>query len=105
MHQMVPDLVLCNWAFLEGLSAEERAIFDEGFKIINTVQRDAWEGAVEEAKNKALNEQGVEFIYPDTAPFQEAVMPLHNEVLAASPALQPIYDMIQAYNAQYAAAE
>ena len=32
-------------------------------------------------------------------------MPLHNEVLAASPALQPIYDMIQAYNAQYAAAE
>ena len=61
--------------------------------------------SVEEAKNKALNEQGVEFIYPDTAPFQQAVMPLHNEVLAASPALQPIYDMIQAYNAQYAAAE
>ena len=87
------------------MDASERAIFDEGFKIINTVQRDAWEGAVEEAKNKALNEQGVEFIYPDTAPFQQAVMPLHNEVLAASPALQPIYDMIQAYNAQYAAAE
>ena len=105
MHQMVPDLVLCNYAFLEGLSAEERAIFDEGFKIINTVQRGAWEGAVEEAKNKALNEQGVEFIYPDTAPFQQAVMPLHQEVLAASPALQPIYDMIQAYNAQYASAE
>ena len=105
MHQMVPDLVLCNWAFLEGLDASERAIFDEGFKIINTVQREAWEGAVEEAKNKALNEQGVEFIYPDTAPFQQAVLPLHNEVLAGSPALQPIYDMIQAYNAQYASAE
>ena len=47
----------------------------------------------------------IDVIYPDTAPFQEAVMPLHNEVLAASPALQPIYDMIQAYNAQYASAE
>ena len=105
MHQMVPDLVLCNWAFLEGLSEDERAIFDEGFQIINTVQRGAWEEAVEAAKDQALNEQGVEFLYPDTAPFQEAVMPLHEEVLAGAPELQPIYDMIQAYNAEYASAE
>ena len=105
MHQMVPDLVLCNWAFLEGLSEEERAIFDEGFQIINTVQREAWDTAVEEAKEQALNEQGVTFLYPDTAPFQEAVMPLHEEILAGAPELQPIYDMIQAYNAEYASAE
>ena len=105
MHQMVPDLVLCNWAFLEGLSEEERAIFDEGFQIINTVQRGAWEEAVEAAKEQALNEQGVNFLYPDTAPFQQAVMPLHEEVLAGAPELQPIYDMIQAYNAEYASAE
>ena len=31
-------------------------------------------------------------------------MPLHESVLSGNPALQPIYDMIQAYNAQYAAA-
>lgn len=105
MHQMVPDLVLCNWAFLEGLSEEERAIFDEGFQIINTVQRAAWEDAVAEAKEQAANEKGVEFLYPDTAPFQEAVMPLHEEILAASPDLQPIYDLIQEYNAQYSSAE
>ena len=105
MHQMVPDLVLCNWAFLEGLSEDERAIFDEGFQIINTVQRGAWEEAVEAAKEQALNEQGVNFLYPDTAPFQQAVMPLHEEVLAGAPELQPIYDMIQAYNAEYASAE
>ena len=104
MHQMIPDLVLCNWAFLEDLSAEDRAIFDEGFKIINTVQCAEWTGAVEAAKDKALNEQGVNFLYPDTAPFQQAVMPLYNQVLEGNPDLQPIYDMIQAYNAQYAAA-
>lgn len=104
MHQMVPDLVLCNYAFLEGLSEEERAIFDEGFKLINTTQREAWTSAVEAAKDKALNEQGVEFIYPDTAPFQEAVMPLHQSVLSANPELQPIYDMIQEYNARYSSA-
>ena len=101
---MIPDLVLCNWAFLEGLSAEERAIFEEGFKIINTVQREAWTGAVEVALEHAKNVQGVNFLYPDTAAFQEAVMPLHQETLAANGELQPIYDMIQAYNAEYAAA-
>ena len=104
MHQMIPDLVLCNWAFLEGLSAEERAIFDEGFKIINTVQREAWTGAVEVALEHAKNVQGVTFLYPDTAPFQQAVMPLHNQVLEGNTALKPIYDMIQAYNALYAGA-
>lgn len=101
MHQMVPDIVLANYDFLESLTEEERAIFDEGFKLINTVQREAWTSAVEAAKDKALNQQGVEFIYPDTLPFQEAVMPLHESVLAANPELQPIYDRIQEYNAMY----
>ena len=105
MHQMIPDLVLCNWAFLEGLAEDERAIFEEGFKVINTVQRDEWTGAVEAAIEQALNEQGVNFLYPDTAAFQEAVLPLHEQVLGGAPELQPIYDMIQAYNAEYAAAE
>ena len=105
MHQMVPDIVLANYDFLEGLSEEERAIFDEGFKLINTTQREAWSTAVEAAKEKALNDQGVEFLYPDTAPFQEAVMPLHESVLSASPELQPIYDLIQEYNAMYPSGE
>ena len=104
MHQMIPDLVLCNWAFLEGLPAEERAVFDEGFKIINKVQREAWTGAVEVALEHAKNVQGVTFLYPDTAPFQQAVMPLHEQVLSGNTALQPIYDMIQEYNAEFSAA-
>ena len=44
---------------------------------------------------KAENEQHVNFIYPDTAPFQEAMAPLHDSVLAANPELQSIYDLIQ----------
>ena len=105
MHQMIPDIVLANYEFLQSLSEEERAIFDEGFKLINTVQRAEWETAVEAAKDKALNEQGVTFLYPDTAPFQEAVMPLHESVLSTYPQLQPIYDLIQEYNAMYPSGE
>ena len=103
MHQMVPDLLVANYAFLNGLSDEERAIFEEGFQIVKSTEQDAWEDAVAEAKDKAENEQHVNFIYPDTAPFQEAMAPLHDSVLAANPELQPIYDRIQQHNAAHTA--
>ena len=103
MHQMVPDLLVANYAFLNGLSDEERAIFEEGFQIVKSTEQDAWEDAVAEAKDKAENEQHVNFIYPDTAPFQEAMAPLHDSVLAANPELQPIYDRIQQHNATHTA--
>ena len=59
------------------------------------------EDAVAAAKDKAKNDQHVNFLYPDTAPFQEAMAPLHSEVLSANPELQPVYDLIQEYNAEY----
>ena len=103
MHQMIPDILIGNLDFMEGLSEEERAIFDEGFQILNQTQRDAWETAVEEAKEKAENEQGVNFSYPDITPFQEAVAPMHDEMLEEYPDLAPIYELVQEHNAEYPA--
>ena len=103
MHQMIPDILIGNLDFMEGLSEEERAIFDEGFQILNQTQRDAWETAVEEAKEKAENEQGVNFSYPDITPFKEAVAPMHDEMLEDYPDLAPIYELIQEHNAEYPA--
>lgn len=103
MHQMIPDILIGNLDFMEGLSEEERAIFDEGFQILNQTQRDAWETAIEEAKEKAENEQGVNFSYPDITPFQEAVAPMHDEMLEEYPDLAPIYELIQEHNAEYPA--
>ena len=99
MHQMIPDILIGNLDFMESLSEEERAIFDEGFQILNQTQRDAWESAVEEAKNQAEQEQGVTFTYPDIVPFQEAVAPMHQEMLDNYPDLAPIYELIQEHNA------
>lgn len=101
MHQMIPDILIGNMDFLDGLSEEERAIFDEGFELVNQVQREEWGTAVEAAKDRAQNEQGVQFLYPDTKPFQEACEPMHQEMLETYPDLAPIYDAIQAYNEQY----
>lgn len=103
MHQMVPDIVLANYEFLSSLPEDELAIFEEGFEILNFMQRSEWEFAVEKAKEKAQNEQGVQFFYPDTAPFKEAVISLHEKVLTSNPSLLPIYDKIQEYNEAYSA--
>lgn len=105
MHQMVPDILIGNYAFLEGLSEEDRTVFEEGFQIVNQVEREEWVKAVESAKNRAVNEQQVNFIYPDQKPFVEACRPLHDKVLSNNTALQPIYDAIQIYNEMYPAAE
>ena len=101
MHQMVPDILIGNLAFVEGLSEEDRAIFEEGYELVNQVQREEWVKAIEKAKDRARNEQKVEFIYPDQTPFVEACTPLHQSVLQNNPAIQPIYDAIQVYNEQY----
>lgn len=102
MHQMIPDILIANTNFLNGLDSETREIFEEGFELVNKVQREEWVSAVEAAKDRAQNEQGVQFIYPDTAPFQEACSPLHEKMLKNQPELTPIYEKIQEYNAKYA---
>lgn len=104
MHQMVPDIVIANYNWLENLPEEDRKVFDEGFKVLNEVQRKEWKIAVDKAKEKA-SEMGVEFIYPDQKPFVDAVAPLTKEVLERNDKLAPFYDSIQKYNEEYPAKE
>lgn len=104
MHQMIPDILIGNCAFLNSLTDEERAVFEEGFQLINQVEREEWVKAVEAAKDKAENEQGVTFLYPDTALFQEICEPMHMEMLEQYPVLKPVYDKIQEHNAANASA-
>lgn len=101
MHQMIPDILIGNCAFLDELPEEEREIFEEGFQLVNSVEREEWVKAVEAAKDKAENEQGVTFLYPDTKPFQEICEPMHADMLKKYPDLTAIYDRIQEYNAEY----
>lgn len=101
MHQMVPDILIGNNAFIEDMTKEERAVFEEGYRLINQVQREEWVKAVNHARDKAVNEQKVQFLYPDQAPFVKACLPLHQSVLEKNSAIRPIYDAIQNYNAWY----
>lgn len=101
MHQMIPDILIGNCAFMDALPEDERDIFEEGFRLINSVEREEWVKAVRSAKDKAEDQQGVRFLYPDTEPFQETCAAMHADMLAEHPDLRPIYDKIQEHNEQY----
>ncbi len=93
-HQIVPDLLVANLKFLEELSPEERAIFDEAARISTAVEVQAWNDQIEQVKKEA-GEMGVTFIDTDIEPFRQKVLPLHDEVLESNPKLQPFYVRIQ----------
>ncbi len=86
---------------MDALPEDEREIFEEGFGLINSVEREEWVKAVRSAKDKAEDQQGVRFLYPDTEPFQETCAAMHADMLAEHPDLRPIYDKIQEHNEQY----
>lgn len=94
-HQMVPDMLIANLKFLEGLSEEDRAIFDEAARISTQVEIEAWDEQIEQVKAEARDKMGVQFIETDTELFRAKVLPLHEEAIAGNPQLRPIYDEIQ----------
>ena len=101
MHQMVPDMI-GNLKFLEGLSDEEYEIFQEAARISTEVEMEEWDAQVEEAKDIAQNDMGVEFIDVDIDSFKAKVEALHEEMLAENADIVDLYDHIQEINEQYA---
>lgn len=98
-HQMIPDMLVGNEKFLNGLSKEERKVFDEAAVECTKVERKEYAKQVEEAKKEA-KEMGVEFITTDIEPFRKKVIPLQKEIIKENPKLKPIYEAIQKENAQ-----
>jgi tripartite ATP-independent transporter DctP family solute receptor len=105
MHQMLPDILIGNCDFMDSLPAEDREVFDEGFKLLNETERKQWDIAVAEAKETAEKEKGVTFNYPDVQPFMDACLPLHQMVLDKNPEIAPVYEAIQAYNDMYSVSD
>lgn len=102
MHQIIPDVLIANLKFLNGLSEEEKAVFYDAAQQATETEMAAWDTQVEEAKKIAQDDMGVEFIYPDINLFKEKVSNVQQEMLDANPDIQDLYDHIQIYNEKYA---
>ena len=102
MHQIIPDVLIANLKFLNGLSDEEKEIFYDAAQQATETEMEAWDSQVEKAKKIAQDDMGVEFIYPDINLFKDKVSNVQQEMLDANPDIQDLYDHIQMYNEKYA---
>ena len=59
---------------------------------------DEWDKSIEEAKNIAVNDMGVEFIDVDVDAFKQKVLPLHETMQKENPKIVDLYQHIQEAN-------
>ena len=77
-HAMIPDILIMNAKRLDEMSEEHRNIILDAVEKSNEFEVEEWKKSIDEAKLEA-EKMGVKFTYPDTKPFQEKVMPIHEE--------------------------
>lgn len=94
-HLMVPDLIIINEQLYNGMTPENREIFDKLMK--ETIENEfvIWNENVEAAK-KIAAENGAKFIEVDIKPFQDRVKPLQEEVANTSEMTKKIYADVRA---------
>ena len=97
-HQMVPDMLVANLKFLNGLSPEEYQIFKDAAALSTEVELKEWDKSIEAAKDIAQNKMGVEFIDVDVDAFKQKVLPLHETMLNDNPKIVDLYNHIQEIN-------
>ena len=105
MHQIIPDMLVGNLKFIEGLNDDELKVFKEAAAKSTEVELVEWDKCVEDAKNTAKNDMGVEFIYPDITPFKEKVKNMQQDMLESNPDIVDVYNHIQDINKQVKEAE
>ena len=92
-HTIVPDLTIMNRKLFDKLTKEQQDIIIEAAIESTEYHKVIWNESIEEAVEEA-KAMGVEFFYPDMKPFQEAVMPLHEE-FKENPEIKKMYDKIR----------
>lgn len=101
MHQTIPDVLIANLKFLNGLSEDEKEVFYDAADLATETEIEAWNNNIDEAKRIAQEDMGVEFIYPDVNVFKEKVSNVQQEMLESNPDIRDLYDHIQTFNEKF----
>lgn len=100
-HQMVPDVLVANLKFLNGLSKEDRAVFEKAAKISTQVEQEEWDKQVKEAKEYAQKEMGVKFLDVDVQLFRKKVLGVQKQMLKDNASIRDSYEHFQTFNKKY----
>ena len=104
-HQMIPDVLIANYKFLNSLSEDEREVFEKAAQISTDTELTEWYEDVKAARKTAEDDMGVTFIEPDLNTFKDKVKTVQEEMLEDNPNIRDLYEHIQTYNVQYAGEE
>ena len=104
-HQMIPDVLIANYKFLNGLSNSDRKVFEKAAQISTDTELAEWDKDVKAAKKTAEKDMGVTFIEPDINEFKDKVKNVQEEMLEDNSNIRDLYNHIQKYNEQYAEEE
>ena len=88
-HTAVPDILLMSTVVWNSLTEQEQKWLQKAVDESVEHQKILWKESTEEAL-QAVQEAGVEIIYPDKEPFLEAVQTMHDSYKGT-----PLYDLIQ----------
>lgn len=101
-HFTIPDPVFVSKVWFDGLSEENQAaIVEAGEKFSDKWNNEIWPEATEEGL-KIMEENGVEIVEVDKAPFIESVQPVIDDFLAgASDEQKTLYDALVAARENY----
>ena len=100
-HQMIPDVLIANYKFLNGLSDSDRKVFEKAAQISTDTELAEWDKDVKAAKKTAEKDMGVTFIEPDINEFKDKVKNVQEEMLEDNSNIRDLYNHIQKYNEQY----
>ncbi len=92
-HTAVPDILLMSTVVWKSLDAQQRQWVQEAVDESVDYQKKLWQEASDDAL-LAVQEAGVEVIYPDKTPFRQSVRKMHNSYRGTS-----IYDLIKEIDA------
>lgn len=94
-HIVHPDVVIASTEFLDSMSEEDRAIFDQ--LVLESTQTEFETFRVKvAAARETITEKGTKFCYPDVEEFRTLCQPLLNEISGQSEVTKKIYDDIVA---------
>lgn len=92
-HTAVPDVLIMSLHVWQDLTPEQQQWVQQAANDSIVYQRAAWQQASEEALN-AVKAAGVTVIYPDKAPFRQAVAPFYQQMLQTR--IGPLLEQIAA---------
>ena len=94
MHTRIPDILLMSTLTLEKLTPEQQSIVTDALRASIEFEKAAWDKAIQQTRQAAINDFNVEFFEIDKKPFQDAVQPIY-EKLKDKPQLDALYQRIQ----------